>query len=124
MRIAIMGSGGIGGYFGGRLAAGGADVAFIARGAHLAALQKHGLRIKSKLGDLHLEGVAATGDPAALGRVDLVIVGVKLWDTEAAARVIAPLAAGGAAVVSFQNGVQKDDILRGTVGDAAVMGGV
>ena len=124
MRIAIMGAGGIGGYFGGRLAQSGADVAFIARGAHLAALQKDGLRISSKLGDLHLEKVVATHDPATLGRVDLVLFGVKLWDTESAARAIAPLVSGDSAVVSFQNGVQKDEELRGILGDAAVVGGV
>ena len=124
MRIAVMGAGGIGGYFGGRLAQGGADVAFIARGAHLGALQKKGLRIKSSLGDLHLARVVATDDPAALGRVDLILVGVKLWDTEAAARAIAPLVSGGAAVLSFQNGVGKDDVLRKVLGDRAVLGGV
>src|SRR5277367_3362533 len=96
MRIVIMGAGGIGGYFGARLARGGADVAFIARGAHLAALRKDGLRIRSKLGDLHLEKVVASDDPGAinramLGQVDLVLFGVKLWDTESAARAIAPL---------------------------------
>ncbi len=124
MRVAIMGAGGIGGYFGGRLAEGGVDVAFIARGAHLAALRTDGLRIKSKLGDLHLPKVLATEDPRTLGRVDLVLLGVKLWDTEVAALAIAPLVSGETAVVSFQNGVEKDDVLRNVLGDAAVMGGV
>ncbi len=119
-----MGAGGIGGYFGGRLAEGGVDVAFIARGAHLAALRTDGLRIKSKLGDLHLPKVLATEDPRTLGRVDLVLLGVKLWDTEVAALAIAPLVSGETAVVSFQNGVEKDDVLRNVLGDAAVMGGV
>jgi 2-dehydropantoate 2-reductase len=124
MRIAVMGAGGLGGYFGGCLAKGGAEVAFIARGAHLAALKKDGLRITSKLGDLHIEKPRVTSDPASLGPIDLVLVAVKLWDTESAARAIAPLVSGGAAVVSFQNGVQKDDVLRRILGDAAVMGGV
>jgi 2-dehydropantoate 2-reductase len=124
VRVAIMGAGGIGGYFGGRLAQGGADVAFIARGAHLAALRKDGLRVRSRLGDLHLAKVLATDDPRTLGRVDFVLMGVKLWDTEAAAHAIAPLVSGETAVVSFQNGVEKDDVLRSVLGDAAIMGGV
>ncbi|NJM34612.1 MAG: 2-dehydropantoate 2-reductase [Rhodomicrobium sp.] len=124
MRIAIMGSGGIGGYFGARLALSGSDVTFIARGRHLAAMREHGLRIESELGDMHLTDVKATDDPAAIGPVDLVIFGVKLWDTEDAARQILPLTQHGAAVVSFQNGVQKDDILRGVLGEAPLIGGV
>jgi 2-dehydropantoate 2-reductase len=82
------------------------------------------LRITSKLGDLHIEKPRVTDDPATLAAIDLVLVGVKLWDTESAARAIAPLVSGGAAVVSFQNGVQKDDVLRRVLGDAAIMGGV
>ncbi|RBP15581.1 ketopantoate reductase [Roseiarcus fermentans] len=124
MRIAIMGAGGVGGYFGGRLAKGGADVVFIARGATLATLLKDGLRIRSQLGDLHLPKVVASDDARKLGRVDLVLLGVKLWDTEAAARAVAPLVSGETAVVSFQNGVDKDDILRGVLGDDAIIGGV
>jgi 2-dehydropantoate 2-reductase len=124
VRVAIMGAGGISGYFGGRLAQGGADVAFTARGAHLAALRKDGLRVRSKLGDLHLPKVLATDDPRTLGRVVFVLMGVKLWDTEAAAHAIAPPVSGETAVVSFQNGVEKDDVLRSVLGDAAIMGGV
>ena len=124
MRIAVMGTGGIGGYFGGRLAEGGADVAFIARGKMLAALRKDGLRIKSQLGDLHLNPVVATDDPKKLGPVDLVVFGVKLWDTEEAARLIKPLVSGDTAVISFQNGVDKDDVLRGVLGDRAIIGGL
>ena len=124
MRIAIVGAGGIGGYFGGRLAEGGADVVFIARGATLAALVKDGLRIRSQLGDLHLRKVVASDDARKLGRVDLVLMGVKLWDTEAAARAVAPLVSGETAVISFQNGVDKDDILRGVLGNDAIVGGV
>ena len=96
MRIAVMGTGGIGGYFGGRLAEGGAEVALIARGKMLEALKKDGLRIKSQLGDLHLHSVVATDDPRQLGPVDLVVFGVKLWDTEEAARLIKPLVSGEA----------------------------
>jgi 2-dehydropantoate 2-reductase len=119
-----MGTGGIGGYFGGRLAEGGAEVAFIARGRMLEALKKDGLRIKSQLGDLHLRSVAATDDPKQLSPVDLVVFGVKLWDTEEAARLIKPLVSGDTAVISFQNGVDKDEVLRSVLGDRAIIGGL
>ncbi len=124
MRIAVMGTGGIGGYFGGRLAEGGAEVAFIARGRMLEALKRDGLRIKSQLGDLHLRSVAATDDPKQLSPVDLVVFGVKLWDTEEAARLIKPLVSGDTAVISFQNGVDKDEVLRSVLGDRAIIGGL
>lgn len=124
MRIAVMGAGGVGGYFGARLAQGGSDVIFIARGSHLAAMRKDGLQVESGLGEIRLADVRVTDDPGTIGPVDLVMIGVKLWDTEAAARQIAPLARDGAAVVSFQNGVQKDEVLRRIVGEKAHMGGV
>jgi 2-dehydropantoate 2-reductase len=124
MRIAIMGSGAVGGYFGARLAAGGSDVTFIARGAHLAAMRERGLTVESPLGDIKLPQVKASDNPRAIGPVDLVMVAVKLWDTEQAARQIEPLVRAGAAVVSFQNGVQKDEVLRRVLGEPAVMGGV
>jgi hypothetical protein len=81
MRIAIVGSGGVGGYFGGRLAATGVDVTFIARGAHLAAMRERGLRIESPAGNLHVPRVSATDDPASVGPVDIVFFTVKLYDT-------------------------------------------
>ncbi len=125
MRIAMMGSGGVGGFFGGRLAKAGYDVSFIARGAHLAALRENGLTIESEAqGAIHIPKVQATDDPASLGPVDLVIVSVKLWDTEAAARSIAPIVGPATGVVSLQNGVIKDDILRRVLPESAVMGGV
>jgi 2-dehydropantoate 2-reductase len=124
MRIVIMGAGGLGGYFGARLAAAGNDVAFVARGAHLAAIRKGGLRVTSALGDLHLRDVVATDDPATLTPADVVIVSVKLWDTEAAAVAVKPLVRPGTAVVSFQNGVNKDDVLASVLGRDAVVGGV
>ncbi len=124
MRIAIMGSGAVGGYFGARLAAGSSDVTFIARGAHLAAMRERGLTVESPLGDIKLPQVKASDNPRAIGPVDLVIVAVKLWDTEQAARQIEPLVRAGASVVSFQNGVQKDEVLRRVLGEPAVMGGV
>jgi 2-dehydropantoate 2-reductase len=124
MRIAIMGSGGVGGYFGARLARAGCDVTFIARGAHLEAMQKSGLLVESKAGNIHIESPKVTSDPRSIGKVDLVLFGVKLWDTETAARAIIPLVGPQTAIVSFQNGVQKDELLRSIVGDNAVMGGV
>ena len=125
MKIAMMGSGGVGGFFGGRLAHAGYDVSFIARGAHLAAMRERGLTIENQQqGEIRVPKVRATDDPAQIGRVDLVIVSVKLWDTESAARQIKPLLGPGTGVLSLQNGVIKDDILRRELGDAAVMGGV
>src|SRR6185369_2833508 len=84
MRIAIMAAGAVGGYFGGRLAAAGHDVAFLARGARRDAIRRDGLKIESALGDLHLNDVNVTDDPRQVGPVDLVLFAVKLWDTEAA----------------------------------------
>jgi 2-dehydropantoate 2-reductase len=124
MKIAVMGTGGVGGYFGARLAHGGCDVAFIARGTQLAALKQNGLRVLSPGGDLHVQRVTATDDPRRVGPVDLVLFGVKLWDTEAAARLVTPMIGGGTAVISFQNGVSKDDVLQRFLGARAVMGGV
>ena len=123
MRIAVMGTGGVGGYFGARLALSGCDVSFIARGAHLDALRQRGLRVLSAIGDLHVKHVDATDDPRDVGPVDLVMFGVKLWDTEDAARQVAPMLGPDTAVVSFQNGVQKDEILRRVLGERAVVGG-
>lgn len=124
MRIVVMGTGGIGGFFGAKLALAGADVRFVARGAHLAAMRSQGLSIESDAGPLHLPDPIASEDPAELGPADLVIVAVKLWDTKAAAQAILPLLRDGAAVVSFQNGVEKDEVLRQIVGAPALIGGV
>ncbi|GEL25102.1 2-dehydropantoate 2-reductase [Pseudonocardia sulfidoxydans NBRC 16205] len=124
MRIAVMGTGGVGGYFGARLARGGHDVAFIARGRQLAALRADGLRVRSPLGDVHLPDVTATDDPSELDPVDLVVFAVKLWDTETAAAQIRPLLREGTGVVSFQNGVAKDEVLGKALGPGHVVGGV
>ncbi len=125
MKIAVMGSGGVGGFYGGRLAHAGADVTFVARGKHLAAMREHGLLIENAAqGNIHLPRVKVTDDPATIGPVDLVLVGVKLWDLEAAARAFKSVVGPGTAVLSLQNGVIKDDILRRIFGDQAVMGGV
>jgi 2-dehydropantoate 2-reductase len=124
MHITVMGTGGVGGYFGARLAHAGYDVHFVARGRQLAALREHGLRVESPRGDLHLRDVRVTDDPASIGPTDLVIFGVKLWDTEAAAAAIRPLVGEHTVVISFQNGVVKDDILKRLLGERAVAGGV
>ncbi len=125
MKIVVMGSGGVGGFYGGRLAHAGCDVAFIARGRHLAAMREHGLTIENEgQGSIHLPKVQVTDDPATLTPAELVIIAVKLWDTEAAARAVKPLVGPETAVLSLQNGVIKDDILRREFGDRAVMGGV
>jgi 2-dehydropantoate 2-reductase len=124
MRIAVMGTGGVGGYFGARLAQGGHEVAFVARGRQLEALRTQGLRVESPLGDMRLPDVQVTNDPATIGPVDLVLFSVKLWDTLEAAEAIKPLLGADTAVVSFQNGVVKDDILRRALGAGHVIGGV
>lgn len=125
MKIAMMGSGGVGGFFGGRLVKAGFDVSFIARGAHLAAMREHGLTIENPpQGDIQIPKVSATDDPASIGTADLVILSVKLWDTEAAVQQMRPLVGPDTAVLSLQNGVTKDDILRREFGAQAVMGGV
>jgi 2-dehydropantoate 2-reductase len=125
MKIAMMGSGGVGGFFGGRLANAGYDVTFIARGRHLAAMRESGLTIENKAqGDIHVAKVKATDDPAEVGPVDLVVLSVKLWDTEDAARAIRPMIGPDTGVVSLQNGVIKDDILRSVLAEKHVMGGV
>lgn len=124
MKIAIIGSGGVGGYFGARLAAAGEDVTFVARGAHLEAMQKNGLRVLSALGDLHLPKVKATNDTKTIGTVDVVVIAVKLWATEDAAAAAKPLIGPDTIVVSFQNGVVAIDTLTPIVGKSHVMGGV
>jgi len=119
-----MGSGGVGGLIGARLAQAGCDVSFIARGAHLAAMREHGLKLESPVGNVHLPNVRVTDDPGSLGPVDIVVIAVKLWDTGAAARAIAPLIGPDTGVLSLQNGVRKDEILRPIFGERALMGGV
>ena len=124
MRVAIMGSGGVGAYVGGRLQAAGEDVAFIARGPHLEALQSDGLRIESPVHPLHLARVTATHDPAEIGPVDLIVFAVKLWDTEAAARALAPLIGPQTRILTLQNGIDSVEMIARQVGGARVRGGV
>ena len=123
MRIAIMGSGGLGGYFGARLSNGGADVHFIARGAHLAAMRTEGLRIEGPT-SIHLTRVNATDNASEIGVVDIVMLCVKLWDTDTALQQIRPLVGPNTTIISFQNGVLKDQYLKAAFNVAQIMGGV
>jgi 2-dehydropantoate 2-reductase len=124
MRIAVMGSGGTGGYFGGLLARAGEDVTFIARGAHLAALRTEGLTITSRLvGDFTVQ-VQATDDPKIVGQVDLVLFAVKAYDTDIAAQAIRPLVGSGTTVLPLQNGIDAVERLAPVVSPEHVIGGV
>lgn len=124
MRIAIFGTGGVGGYFGGRLAQHGHDVRFLARGAHLAALGSAGLRIVSPLGDAHVASVSATDDASAIGPVDVVLLTVKMYDLDDAAARLGPLVGPDTVVVTLQNGVEAPDMVARHVGADHVAGGV
>jgi 2-dehydropantoate 2-reductase len=124
LRIAIMGSGGVGAYVGGRLAAAGHDVTFIARGAHLMAIRESGLVVRSARGDVIVRPAQATADPARIGPVDLVIFAVKLYDTEPAAAAMGPLLEPHTGVVTFQNGVDAPEVLARVLGAGHVLGGV
>ena len=123
MRIAVVGTGGVGGYFGGRLAGAGADVWFIARGAHLAAMKSSGLRIVSPKGDVHVTHVNATSDPSEIGAVDVVLFTVKLYDAEAALALLPPLVGAGTVVIPLQNGVDGIDLVTRAVGRDHAGGG-
>ena len=123
MRIAIMGSGGVGGYFGGRLAYAGEDVTFIARGAHLEAIRKNGLQVNSVAGDFHIRP-KATHDPAAVGQVDLILFCVKAYDTEAAASQIRPMVGPQTTVLCLLNGVDNEETLGAILGEDHVLAGV
>ena len=124
MKVVVMGAGALGGYFGGRLAAAGHEVTLIARGAHLAALRKNGLKIRSPKGDLHLEQIGATDDPSGLGPVDVVLFMVKNYDVEASAHAIKPLIGRDTMVVTCQNGVSAPDRLATVIGSGHVIPGV
>lgn len=122
MKIAAIGTGGVGGYFGARLQQGGEDVSFLARGRHLAAIREDGLTLNSPLGAAKLK-VKVYERPAEIGPVDVVMFAVKLWDTETAAESIRPLLAGGGVVIPFQNGVESIERLRRFFPPEQVLGG-
>lgn len=124
MRVAVFGSGGVGGYFGGRLAEAGETVTFIARGAHLAAMCTHGLRVSSIAGDFVVQPAQATDDPGRVGEVDAVLVAVKAWQLPEAARAMRPLVGPDTIVVPLQNGIEAPQHLRAGLDRGRVLGGV
>lgn len=124
MRIAVVGAGGVGAYFGGRLAQAGESVAFVARGNHLAAMRASGLRVDSVAGDFVILPVEATDDPAAIGPVDVVLVCVKAWQVAETARTLGPLLGPDTFVVPLENGVEAADQLAVVVGPERVLGGL
>lgn len=124
MRIAVFGTGAVGGYFGARLVEAGENVTFIARGQTLAALRGGGLRIASAAGDLQLQRVSATDDPTTVGPVDAILVATKAWQVPDAARALAPMVGPETMVVPLQNGVEAPRQLAEVVGDAHVLGGL
>ncbi len=124
MHIAIFGVGGVGGYFGGRLAQAGEDIVFIARGKHLKALQTQGLRVESLEGDFVLQPVQAIDDPKQVGRVDAVLLCVKAWQVREAARALHPLLGPQTCVVPLQNGVEAPLTLAAELGREHVLAGL
>lgn len=124
MRIAIFGTGGVGGYFGGRLAQAGEEVVFIARGEHLKALRQHGLKVESTKGDFVVHPAHATDDPAEVGVVDVVLVGTKAWQVHEAARAMRPMIGTETFVVPLQNGVESSTQLAEVLGTKHVIGGL
>ena len=124
MRIAVIGTGGIGGPYGASLAKAGADVTFVARGAHLAAMRENGLRIEGDRGETHIRPAQATDDIAGIGTVDFVLSCVKLWDVEQAAEQIRPIVGPHTAVIPLQNGIDAAERMIRILGDEPVMGGM
>jgi 2-dehydropantoate 2-reductase len=124
MRVAVVGAGGVGAYFGARLAAGGNDVVFIARGAHLRAIRERGLRVDSVLGDMLIQPAQAGDDPGAFGAVDYVLLGVKTWQVAELAPKLKPLLKADTLIVPLQNGVETPDELSRALGSQHAGGGL
>jgi 2-dehydropantoate 2-reductase len=124
MRIAIVGVGGVGGYFGAKLAQVGEEVVFIARGEHLRTMRERGLRLESADGDVTVQPAHATDDPAAVGAVDVVLVAVKGWQLPDAIATVRPLVSLGTLVVPLLNGVEAPDQLVVELGREHVAGGL
>ena len=122
--FAVFGTGAVGGYFGGRLAEAGEDVRFIARGGHLAAIRERGLRVSSVDGDFVIHPARVANDPAAIGPVDVVLVGVKAWQVPEAALALRPLLGERTYVVPLQNGIEAPDQLASVLGAKRVLGGL
>jgi 2-dehydropantoate 2-reductase len=124
MRVAVVGVGGVGGYFGGKLARGGIDTVFIARGATLDALRKRGLRVDSIAGDFAVEHVTATDDPASIGPVDAILFAVKAWQIPEAAEKAKPMVGDNTVAVPLENGMEAPDQLARVFGPQHVLGGL
>ncbi len=124
MRVAVYGTGAVGGYFGGRLAQAGVDVTFIARGAHLEAIREKGLQVESIQGDFAIQPAKVTSDPQDVGIVDLVILGVKSWQVREAALAMQPLIGAESTVLPLQNGVEAAHVLSDILGREHVVGGL
>lgn len=123
MRVAVIGSGGVGGFVGGRLAKAGHEVAFLARGEHLRALRERGLRVKSTDGDFDIPSVVATDQPGELGPADLFLFTVKTYDTEAAAAPLKPLLQPGSTVLTLQNGIDSHERIDAVLGEGVALPG-
>ena len=124
MKIAVVGAGGVGGYFGGLLATGGHHVSFISRGEHLRALKEHGLQIKSPHGDIRISNTISTNDPKEVGQVDYIIIAVKNYHLEDVARQLSPLIGPATTVVPLLNGVEAHEVLAKEIGRDKVVGGL
>jgi 2-dehydropantoate 2-reductase len=124
MRIAIYGSGGVGGYFGGRLAQAGEQVVFIARGEHLRALRERGLRVDSIKGDFHIHPIEASDDPRQVGEVDCILLALKAWQVPEAALAMRPMVGDQSTVIPLNNGVEAPEQLSVALGGGHVMGGL
>ena len=122
MRIAVLGAGGIGGYYGALLAKAGHDVAFIARGAHLEAIQRRGVTVRTSEGEFTIP-VTASADTTGVGAVDLVLFSVKSYDTETATQALTPLMARDTTVITFQNGLDNVEAIASVAGAEAVLAG-
>ncbi|MBI4491070.1 MAG: 2-dehydropantoate 2-reductase [Deltaproteobacteria bacterium] len=123
MRIAVMGAGAVGGYFGARLAVSGQEVAFLARGRHLEAMRRGGLQVRSAQGDLYVQSLF-TSDPEEVGPVDIILFCVKSYDTEEAGKMLAPLVGEKTVILSLQNGVDNPDKIARLWGESRTLAGV
>ena len=123
MKIAVIGAGGVGAYFGGRLAEAGYNVSFLVRGKHLEAIRTNGLKVDSINGNFHIKPTA-TDDPNSIGVVDTILVGVKAWQVPAVAQQIKPLVGEDTAILTLQNGIEAPDHLIEVFGSGAVLGGL
>ncbi len=124
MKIAIMGTGGVGGYYGGLLARAGHDVTFIARGEHMRAIREKGLEVRSVFGDFRIKPAAVTDDPASVGPVELIVFATKTYQIAEAARAILPMVGSDAVVLPLQNGVDAAERIGEVIGAKHVLGGV